>query len=165
MKNDLPKSSPGVTAVMEACHKLSHEVFKNLSHALELPWEKYLGEMHEFTVPSMDSLKTFKAREPIRNEWSTLVRSAEINPNFLSFRSANMLRSRRSLSIQHLYSQQQCCMVPRSPSSLKVPRRWSTARQLTLTCCHKDKVPRMVVGWCTTCALTMMCSIPGLLAL
>lgn len=73
MKNDLPKSLSGVIAVMEAYHKLSHEVFKNLSHALELPWEKYLGEMHEFTAPSMNRLKTFKAGEPIFNEWSTLV--------------------------------------------------------------------------------------------
>ncbi|OJJ78613.1 uncharacterized protein ASPGLDRAFT_138514 [Aspergillus glaucus CBS 516.65] len=87
VKNDLPKSSPGVTAVMEACHKLSHEVFKNLSHALELPWEKYLGEMHEFTAPSMDSLKTFKSREPIRNEWSTLT----IIVNTASLQSATVL--------------------------------------------------------------------------
>lgn len=47
---------------MRACHKLSHEVFKNLNHILELPWEKYLGEMHEFTAPSMDRLKVFKGR-------------------------------------------------------------------------------------------------------
>lgn len=59
--------------LMKLLHKLSQEVFKNLSHALELPWEKYLGEMHEFSAPSKDHLRLVKAGETIPNDWSTLV--------------------------------------------------------------------------------------------
>ncbi|KAJ4187012.1 hypothetical protein NW759_016905 [Fusarium solani] len=64
-------SSMSVT-VMEKLHKFSHVVFKNLSHAVELPWEKYLGEMHEFTAPGNDELRTVSLDEPLANEWSTL---------------------------------------------------------------------------------------------
>lgn len=58
---------------MKSLHTISHQVFKNLSHALELPWEKYLGEMHEFSAPSKDHLRLVKAGDAIPNEWSTLV--------------------------------------------------------------------------------------------
>ncbi|WAO95342.1 Hypothetical protein NCS54_01295800 [Fusarium falciforme] len=64
-------SSASVT-VMEKLHKFSHVIFKNLSHAVELPWEKYLGEMHEFTAPGNDELRTVSLDEPLANEWSTL---------------------------------------------------------------------------------------------
>lgn len=70
-KHGVP-SSVSVT-VMEKLHKFSHVVFKNLSHAVELPWEKYLGEMHEFTAPGDDELRTVSLDEPLANEWSTLV--------------------------------------------------------------------------------------------
>ncbi|KAI8652953.1 hypothetical protein NCS55_01278400 [Fusarium keratoplasticum] len=69
-KHGVP-SSVSVT-VMEKLHKFSHVVFKNLSHAVELPWEKYLGEMHEFTAPGDDELRTVSLDEPLANEWSTL---------------------------------------------------------------------------------------------
>lgn len=58
---------------MESLHTLSHAVFKNLSHGVELPWEKYLGEMHEFAAPGKDELRVFPWGESIANEWSTLV--------------------------------------------------------------------------------------------
>ncbi|KAL2674311.1 hypothetical protein Neosp_012762 [[Neocosmospora] mangrovei] len=69
-KNGAPNSVP--VTVMEKLHKFSHVVFKNLSHAVELPWEKYLGEMHEFTAPGNDELRTVPLDEPVANEWSTL---------------------------------------------------------------------------------------------
>jgi hypothetical protein len=58
---------------MKAFHGISREVFKNLSHALELPWEKYLGEMHEFSAPSEDELRILRVADAIPNEWSSLV--------------------------------------------------------------------------------------------
>ncbi|RSL53853.1 hypothetical protein CEP53_007608 [Fusarium sp. AF-6] len=58
--------------VMEKLHKFSHVVFKNLSHAVELPCEKYLDEMHEYTAPGNDELRTVPLNEPLANEWSTL---------------------------------------------------------------------------------------------
>ncbi|KAL6408391.1 hypothetical protein AUP68_08248 [Ilyonectria robusta] len=69
-------SSPAlgtIAQVMESLHTLSHAVFKNLSHGVELPWEKYLGEMHEFAAPGKDELRVFPWGESIANEWSTLV--------------------------------------------------------------------------------------------
>lgn len=63
--------------VMQVLHKLSHEVFKNLSHALELPWERYLGEMHEFNAQGQDELQILMQNESIPNRWSTLVRSTQ----------------------------------------------------------------------------------------
>jgi hypothetical protein len=59
---------------MQALHSLSHQIFKNLSHALELPWERYLGEMHEFTANGQDQLRILLPGEPTPNAWSTLVR-------------------------------------------------------------------------------------------
>jgi hypothetical protein len=54
-------------------HQCSHTIFNNLSHVLELPWEKYLSEMHEFTAPGRDELQTVNAKDRIANAWSTLV--------------------------------------------------------------------------------------------
>ncbi|KAK7219142.1 hypothetical protein V2G26_007145 [Clonostachys chloroleuca] len=75
-KNDIPTSSPpslsAVVAVMEILHQYSQTIFKNISHAVELPWEKYLGEMHEFMASGKDELRTIPPREPLPNEWSTL---------------------------------------------------------------------------------------------
>ncbi|KAL3481525.1 hypothetical protein BJX99DRAFT_148659 [Aspergillus californicus] len=65
-------SSIPVLPLLEALHKLSHKVFKNLSHALELPWERYLGEMHEFIVSGQDGLQVITANKPVPNAWSTL---------------------------------------------------------------------------------------------
>jgi ABC-type sulfate transport system substrate-binding protein len=62
-------TSNAITEAMKSLYDISQEVFKNLSHALELPWEKYLGEMHEFSAPSKDQL-FIDANSP---EWSTLV--------------------------------------------------------------------------------------------
>ncbi|KAH7013008.1 hypothetical protein EDB80DRAFT_834749 [Ilyonectria destructans] len=61
-----------VAKVMKSLHALSHTVFKNLSHGVELPWEKYLGEMHEFAAPGKDELRVVPWGAPIANEWSTL---------------------------------------------------------------------------------------------
>ncbi|KAH7118338.1 hypothetical protein EDB81DRAFT_701343 [Dactylonectria macrodidyma] len=68
-------SSPALDTLartMESLHKLSHTVFKNISHGVELPWEKYLGEMHEFAAPGKDELQVIPWGEPIENKWSTL---------------------------------------------------------------------------------------------
>ncbi|KAI8712208.1 hypothetical protein NCS52_01318500 [Fusarium sp. LHS14.1] len=69
-KNGASSSVP--VTVMEKLHKFSHVVLKNLSHAVELPWEKYLGEMHEFTAQGNDELRTVSLNESVANEWSTL---------------------------------------------------------------------------------------------
>lgn len=58
---------------MEQFHVVSHAIFKNLSHALELPWEKYLGEMHEFAAMGDDELQIVNFGAAIPNMWSTLV--------------------------------------------------------------------------------------------
>ncbi|GKZ27077.1 hypothetical protein AbraIFM66951_004533 [Aspergillus brasiliensis] len=67
-----PSTTTTTAAAMTYLHALSHEVFKNISHALELPWENYLGEMHEFLVPSQDQLRILNPKEPIPIRWSTL---------------------------------------------------------------------------------------------
>lgn len=69
--------------LMRTLHHYSQAIYNNLSHALELPWEKYLSEMHEFAAPSSDVLQTVDAEDRIPNEWSTLV---SIH-SFLSFYS------------------------------------------------------------------------------
>ncbi|CAJ0553091.1 Ff.00g116030.m01.CDS01 [Fusarium sp. VM40] len=58
--------------LMRTLHHYSQAIYNNLSHALELPWEKYLSEMHEFAAPSSDVLQTVDAEDRIPNEWSTL---------------------------------------------------------------------------------------------
>lgn len=60
---------------MRTLHQYSHTVFNNLSHVFELPWEKYLSEMHEFAAPGRDGLQTVNAEDSIPNAWSTLVSS------------------------------------------------------------------------------------------
>ncbi|KAH7252802.1 hypothetical protein BKA59DRAFT_475210 [Fusarium tricinctum] len=66
-------SSPGqAMELMRTLHHCSQLIYNNLSHALELPWEKYLSEMHEFAAPSSDVLQTVNAEDRIPNEWSTL---------------------------------------------------------------------------------------------
>ncbi|KAF5861630.1 hypothetical protein ETB97_012717 [Aspergillus alliaceus] len=67
-----PASATAIATVMAYMHTLSHEVFKNLSQVLELPWEKYLGEMHEFTMTRQNELRILRANAPIPNSWSTL---------------------------------------------------------------------------------------------
>lgn len=57
----------------QSLHKVANAVFNNLSHGLELPWEKYLSEMHEFAAPSRSNLQIFGASDIIPNDWSTLV--------------------------------------------------------------------------------------------
>ncbi|CAG9952413.1 unnamed protein product [Clonostachys rosea f. rosea IK726] len=65
-------SPDAATELMRMLHQCSHTIFNNLSHVLELPWEKYLGEMHEFTAPGRDELQTVNAKDRIANAWSTL---------------------------------------------------------------------------------------------
>lgn len=45
----------------------------NISHGVELPWEKYLSEMHEHEAPSRDELVLVKTGQPVPKKWSTLV--------------------------------------------------------------------------------------------
>lgn len=58
---------------MQTLHRFSHCVFNNLSHVAELPWEKYLGEMHEFLAPGTDELQVFSSDQHVPSYWSTLV--------------------------------------------------------------------------------------------
>lgn len=60
-------------AVMQKLHSLAQPILYNLSHALELPWEKYLSDMHEFHVTGQDELRIVAAGSSIPQEWSTLV--------------------------------------------------------------------------------------------
>lgn len=71
--NEGKSASSVILALMESMHKISQEVFKNLSHALELPWERYLGEMHEFAAPSKDHFRLVNSGDTIPQDWSTLV--------------------------------------------------------------------------------------------
>lgn len=59
---------------MIALHALAADILNNVSHALELPWEKYLSEMHEFGVDADDELRVFKSGD-VETAWSTMVRS------------------------------------------------------------------------------------------
>ncbi|KAJ5256833.1 hypothetical protein N7478_012937 [Penicillium angulare] len=76
LKKDLPglaeSSSSSISSLFEVLHKTSQQVFKNLSHALELPWERYLGEMHEFTADGQDEIRIIKPNHSLPNAWSTL---------------------------------------------------------------------------------------------
>lgn len=67
---------------MTACHALAADVFKNLFHDMELPWEKYLGEMHEFGAKGRDVLRIMNPEstkgDPIAMNWSTLVRTISL---------------------------------------------------------------------------------------
>ncbi|KAF5228577.1 hypothetical protein FAUST_10989 [Fusarium austroamericanum] len=69
-KND--DANAAAVVLMQTLHGLSHSVFKTLSHVAELPWEKYLGEMHEFPAPGKDELRIVPPDQPVANEWSTL---------------------------------------------------------------------------------------------
>jgi len=76
-KNSLRTSNPpvptSIVAFMTNCHAIAADVFKNLSHVMELPWEKYLGEMHEFAAPGRDVLRIIDTTtEEPRMQWSTL---------------------------------------------------------------------------------------------
>jgi hypothetical protein len=55
-----------------AVHALAVQVFKNLSHVLELPWERYLEEMHEFGVKGDDALRFEKGADNVIQTRSTL---------------------------------------------------------------------------------------------
>jgi len=79
--NSIKYSSGVIPEIMESLHKISQEIFKNLSHALELPWEKYLGEMHEFAAPSKDRFRVVNSTDTIPNDWSTLVCSENTPPD------------------------------------------------------------------------------------
>lgn len=58
---------------MKSLHGCSHEILNNISHVFELPWEKYLSEMHEFAGPGTDELRAVPRGQPIPNKWSSLV--------------------------------------------------------------------------------------------
>jgi hypothetical protein len=63
----------GFSPVMQRLHKLAHTVFKNISHAVELPWERYLGEMHEYNASGADELLVVSHGKAVPFSWSTLV--------------------------------------------------------------------------------------------
>ncbi|KAI3572710.1 hypothetical protein IWW34DRAFT_761806 [Fusarium oxysporum f. sp. albedinis] len=65
-------AKPAAVIVMQALHVFSHSVFKNLSHVAELPWERYFGEIHEFSAPGKDELRIVSHDQPVANQWSTL---------------------------------------------------------------------------------------------
>ncbi|EXL91363.1 hypothetical protein ACKRZS_010610 [Fusarium odoratissimum] len=65
-------ANPLAVVVMQTLHRFSHCVFNNLSHVAELPWEKYLGEMHEFLAPGTDELRVFSPDQHVPSYWSTL---------------------------------------------------------------------------------------------
>ncbi len=70
-----PPLSSSLSSFASAVHFIATQVFKNLSHVLELPWERYLEEMHEQTAPSGDSLRLLRTSSSAGERqqlWSTL---------------------------------------------------------------------------------------------
>ncbi|KAF9698353.1 hypothetical protein EKO04_003939 [Ascochyta lentis] len=70
-----PNDSPidrRLDATLRALNALAAALFNNLSHVLELPWEKYLAEMHEYTAPGADELHVGRHGSDLANAWSTL---------------------------------------------------------------------------------------------
>ncbi|KAH6648121.1 hypothetical protein BKA67DRAFT_662850 [Truncatella angustata] len=59
-------------SLMLTLHEISHVIFNNISHALELPWEKYLSEMHEFDSQGNDELRIVHHGQDVLLKWSTL---------------------------------------------------------------------------------------------
>ena len=76
-------------------------------HVLELPWEKYLSEMHEYSAPSDDEICVGRNVSDLTNAWSTLVSLDAYNaPKF--YNNSNAPRSSR-LSSSTQYSRR-CVM-------------------------------------------------------
>lgn len=57
---------------MTSLHSFAADIFNEVSHALELPWEKYLSELHEFGAEGDDELRVFKDTD-VEIAWSSLV--------------------------------------------------------------------------------------------
>ncbi|KAJ4982972.1 alcohol dehydrogenase GroES-like domain-containing protein [Stagonosporopsis vannaccii] len=64
----------------DAFHALATALFNNLSHVLELLWEKYLAEMHKYTAPGYDGNCIAGTASDLTNAWSTLVSAAASLP-------------------------------------------------------------------------------------
>ena len=67
-----PPLPTGVISLMMSLHALSGHIFNDLSHALELPWEKYLAELHEFAADGDDELRVFGTAD-VERAWASLV--------------------------------------------------------------------------------------------
>ena len=67
--HSLPSS---VAALVAKLHTLAAGIFHNTSHALELPWERYLAEMHELQAQGDDELRLSNG-DPVELAWSTMV--------------------------------------------------------------------------------------------
>jgi hypothetical protein len=74
IRSSQPPVASSLSVFVTATHALAIQIFKNLSHVLELPWERYLEEMHEFGAPSDDTLRLEKhsPNSGIKPVWSTL---------------------------------------------------------------------------------------------
>lgn len=72
----LETPTPSLVLFTSAVYSLSAQLFKLLSHVLELPWERYLEELHELSAPSGDTLRIVEAEaEAEKSEeaaWSTV---------------------------------------------------------------------------------------------
>lgn len=79
LKTEAGAQSP-LRGFSEKLHRLASLVLNNISHAIELPWEKYLSEMHEYDAPSRSEIKIVNNVHDVGSAWSTLVSCA-----FLAF--------------------------------------------------------------------------------
>ncbi|KAL2839254.1 hypothetical protein BJY01DRAFT_250567 [Aspergillus pseudoustus] len=66
-------STKPIAEFVTALHKLAHTILANFSHALNMPWESFLGEMHELNERGSDELRVFGSDTPIPNDWSTMI--------------------------------------------------------------------------------------------
>ena len=73
----------GIIKTITALHGLSADIFNNISHVLELPWENYLNEMHEFGAEGDDELRMFKDTD-VERKWASLVRIFQMPLHHLS---------------------------------------------------------------------------------
>lgn len=73
MQGTNPPLPTAIIAFVTNCHMIATDIFKNLSHVMELPWEKYLGELHEYAAKGRDVLRLIDldTDEP-KMQWSTL---------------------------------------------------------------------------------------------
>ncbi|KAH6678772.1 hypothetical protein F5X68DRAFT_234643 [Plectosphaerella plurivora] len=62
--------SPEANALRRSLHAVADLILSNMSHALELPWEKYLGEMHSANRGVLHVVKSESGHAV--TEWSTL---------------------------------------------------------------------------------------------
>ncbi|KAF2021163.1 hypothetical protein BU24DRAFT_457167 [Aaosphaeria arxii CBS 175.79] len=72
------RADPRLLALLRLLHSLATTLFNNLSHVLELPWEKYLSEMHEFVAPGADELALYHNTKGLSSTWSTVTFAIDI---------------------------------------------------------------------------------------